>query len=907
MAYLEKYYITYCTPEGLNCRASILQRDYVGAVTELTGQEIPFLINYESTEDFKFSPIRASAADVFMVFGGNLTDFEEFWTADEREFKVMHYVNSALEWSGFVIPNGFSYELRGGLYYASIQASDGLSTLQALDFMNDNTGKNYGQEDLTYNNGFEFPFILILTEILRKLDLEISVWTCIDSYEKTMTKTGDTRNADPLAVSYANVKTYINDTKRKDIPYWNDIAQNWNCEEVLMNLCYLFGAKVFQEKGVWKFKTINADVDYGTGITQRYWRKYNTLAVYLGYEPINSLNTVSCELMIENDHTMAMGDVYKAFRMNYEYQFVRDGDSPIQLLTNGNFEIFNNVAQYSAPFGWERYTSNASQFGLPRLRDITINDTSVPFTKGIEFGKQKAGLENTSYAKPANYYSALIHKDLIPVNKGDKLFFEVWHKHLPRTETFSPFYDVLYKLVITTTDGKKFYLGNNPSQTDMNAVQWSEIECHFRFFSGMMKSDFGNYEVYINKWRNFSVDLQIPENGDLLFQIKGLTASSGAWSNDSYKPLMTYMLIDGVAKLTRDQGKVIRGNWADDGGDIPLLQIGNVSLSKIPNPSDLASVQDFIYNNTNPYYSLVPEPITVFNGDLQDSFHISNIIVPTNVSGGRNFWDTIDNKFGNTSLGLLTVREIMSQYHKPFRILEGTVKGLDLNFSDVYEFDILPGLRFILQRGALNRKKGYVENATFMQLLTDTLPIGGTESGNNTDPNWQPTGRTRCRKNGFLNDGFVEMEEQDINSNSESFEEIRWIPAGYDNQVCPLDYPNGFYWKADVLGSTYLGFNTYPVIWNTPEYPDTAIVEYDNTGGLYLYFIHLDALGVVEEITTAVQSNIISDWQYLSDVTFNGYLYRVLRMNYITADFTGLLVRFKFSKTTGTVIEDPLA
>ena len=122
MAYLEKYYLSYCTPEGLNCRVSILQRDYIGVVTELTGQEIPFLINYESTEDFKFSPIRASTADVFMVFGGDLTDFEEFWTADEREFKVMHYVDSVLEWSGFVIPNGFSYELRGGLYYASIQA-----------------------------------------------------------------------------------------------------------------------------------------------------------------------------------------------------------------------------------------------------------------------------------------------------------------------------------------------------------------------------------------------------------------------------------------------------------------------------------------------------------------------------------------------------------------------------------------------------------------------------------------------------------------------------------------------------------------------------------------------------------------------------------------------------------------
>ena len=898
MAYSEKYYHSYCAPNGAVCRISIQKKDYVGVISEIEGQPDPILINYESTEDFKFSPIRPSSAEVLMVFDTQLgVNFEEFWTADERDFKLIHTISGVIDWIGFVVPNGFAYELRGGKYYASIQCSDGLSTLQSINFWDENTLKPYGTQDLTYNNRTdknEFPFILVLSEILRKLDLEINIWACIDSYEKTMTKTGDTRNADPLAMAFVNVKTYINDSQNKNIPYWKDVNEVWNSEEVLINLCYMFGAKVYQQGGVWRIKSINADVNYGTGITQRYWRKYNTLAVYLGYETINSLKTISCDNMIENDHTMSMGDVYKAFRMNYEYQFVREGDSPLQLLTNGNFTIFDNTLQWSAPFGWERYTSVYAQFGLPRLRDIILSDPNLPFTSGIEFGKQKAGLEKSTYAKPANYYSALIHKDLIPVNKGDKLFFDVWQKHLPRTSTFSPFYDVLYKLVITTTDGKLLYLGNNPSVTDLNGVQWSETECHFRFFSGMLKS--GNYEPYVNKWRNFAVELEIPENGNLYFTIKGLTSDSGAWSNNSYRPLMTYMLIDSVAKLTRDQGKVIRGGWVDEGGVIPFLQIANVSLTKIPNPSDLASVQDFIYNNTNTNYSLIPDPVTVYNGDLQDIFHISNIIVPTNVSGGKNFWDTIDNKFGNSSLGLLTVRTIMSQYFKPFRIFEGTIKGDLLNFGDVFTFEVLPGLRFILQRGALNRKKGYIDNATFMQLLTDTLPVGGTESGNNTDPDWRPTGLTRCRKSGFLNDGWIEYQVSDVNQNSESYGQFDWLVGGYDFDAvtCPLGNPDGFYWGASTINSDYTGFNTYPVIWNTPEYPNTAIVDFDNSGGLYLYFLHLSALGVVSEVTTAVQGNIISDWQYLADVTLNGYLYRVLRINYPTADFTNLMVRFKF-------------
>ena len=73
---------------------------------------------------------------------------------------------------------------------------------------------------MVYNNGFEFPFSLIITEILKKLDLDLDLWTCVDSYEQTMLKTGDVREADPLSASYINVKTFIKSGENKKIPYW---------------------------------------------------------------------------------------------------------------------------------------------------------------------------------------------------------------------------------------------------------------------------------------------------------------------------------------------------------------------------------------------------------------------------------------------------------------------------------------------------------------------------------------------------------------------------------------------------------------------------------------------------------------------------------------------------------------
>ena len=270
---VEKYFITYCDDFNTDRQVLILQRGFVGTALELTADVNPISISYESSEDFKFSPIRPSVAEVNLIFGtGDGIDFEEFWTADEREFQIQDIKDGVVEWSGFVIVNGFAYEFHGGLYHASLEASDGLATLDAITFIDDEQ-RPYGNQDLAYNNEFEFPFSLIFTEVLLKLGLSLDLWTCVDSYETTMTKVGDVREADPLSASYVNVKTYIKEGEDKEIPYWYGSGEEWNCKEVLENILYIFGAKLYQEYGVWRVKSINADIDYGTGATQRYWRK----------------------------------------------------------------------------------------------------------------------------------------------------------------------------------------------------------------------------------------------------------------------------------------------------------------------------------------------------------------------------------------------------------------------------------------------------------------------------------------------------------------------------------------------------------------------------------------------------------------------------------------------------------
>ena len=394
------------------------------------------------------------------------------------------------------------------------------------------------------------------------------------------------------------------------------------------------------------------------------------------------------------------------------------------------------------------------------------------------------------------------------------------------------------------------------------------------------------------KWWNFKFELQnTPTSGIPEFYIHGLAADRGRISN-SFPAFKVYK---NFTDLSRNWLKVVRQNWVDQGGDIPRLQITGCVLGVIPNENELPQQQDFIYNNTNQNYTLQVDPITVYNGDLQDEYHISSITVPTNTTGEKNFWDDLGETYGSSSLGLLTVREIMRQYQKPYRILEGNVKIQDARFGTVYTFEVLPDVRFILHRGSFNKQKQFIEDATFVQISSDVLPNGGSEGGNTLDPEWVATGNSYCQigENG-LNTGYVITEEMDMNPNSETYQETREVVSeAQDLDSCPLSQPRLYYWGTDDI---YLNLSTlsyFPLV----VIDDKEIqISMDNDEGNYLYFVHLKSLGVVERIYTPTSpNNVLADWVYLSDVIIDGYLYRVLRTDYVMTEFTDFTHNFKFS------------
>jgi len=960
--------------------------------------------------------VNSGIASINLVFDDEILSLSELWTSNERTFLVRYTIEGVLEWTGFIIPEGFDYNLKGGKYDGVLIARDGLATLEGILFKTDNN-QFYGVQDLSYNNEAEFPFILILTEILRKLDLGIDLWTLVDYYEQTMDQLKtDSRDSDPLAVSFANVKTYINDTDREDIAYFEDVNEAWDCKKIIENVCNIWGSRLYQQNGVWRFKSIHADSaianpyntdsdpfvganptasgigtlwkyeayysetedinfsdtayfltyfnflsvkdstfndvftepgaegyylikglnkivyinssgfiasikSYESAVSDYYWKKYNNTAGYLGRELSNSGTVIPCSnkdvFLKDNDATVRMDQVYKQFRVNFDYTFVRTGDSPINLLQNGNFALpFTQYGQLEAPPNWER-DRDYTKVWYPRGRVNTLNSTEKTATGGntnsleMHFQYGNANTPNTD-PNPA-IWASFMQSNITLDQKVKSLNLKGWVKYrysdgAGRAIYYPVFKAVFYpdSLVITNGTYDVYVLLNSASEdydlewipvkmavnstggifTDINKIQ---LHRHFNTYPSMGTKWIPS-EQATKKWYDFNLRVQAPPKiGTISFHIHGLCSDHGKVSNSF--PQFNVMELDKNSSNT--EKKMVNRKFSTisnmDLNTAPWFT--GLELAYIPDPDVEVPKTDYIYANGDVNYTFQEDPIRIYNGDTTDPEIISGIIVPTNTVD-RNKWDTFNNAFGKTDIGMILCKSIMQQYYKPNRLLDCEFKSVNYKYGDIISFEAIPDVKFIMLRGTKNEKRGYWEGCTLAQISNDSVSPGGIINGDSLDPDWQETGNTRCIKDlDGLNTGESEYETRDINSNSDSFGDFRWQSGGEDLISCPIGEPSKYLWGTDVDIYDVDNFTDYTIIFQDDSIGQVQ-VSYDNTGGKYIYFLHLASLGSVVQISNSYQSQIISSYTYLADVTINGYLYRVLRQNFVTSEFENFLLTY---------------
>lgn len=244
MAYGQKYSVLFATRANKDVELKIWQDSYVGAIIDLQGVDVN--LQYIPSSDDPYEPIIASQLGVTIDFTDDLSDIINFTNINDRFTYVEMYVNSVIEWVGFVINDDVQISYSTGRKMAAFNATDGLGMLKDIKFVSENA--NYGVND-----------IILLKDIFRACFNSIGFknnrnYITMCSYYSTGMYTRATQlYADPFDQACLNYRSLLEDEYNYT-----------NCLDILSNIARSFGCRIFQAKAKWwvvainEFATINA-------------------------------------------------------------------------------------------------------------------------------------------------------------------------------------------------------------------------------------------------------------------------------------------------------------------------------------------------------------------------------------------------------------------------------------------------------------------------------------------------------------------------------------------------------------------------------------------------------------------------------------------------------------------------
>ena len=244
MAYGQKYSVLFATRANKDVELKIWQDAYTGAIIDLQGVDVN--LQYIPNSDDPYEPIIASQLGVTIDFTDDLSDIINFTNIDDRFTYVEMYVNSVIEWVGFVINDDVQISYSTGRKIAAFNATDGLGMLKDIKFVSENA--NYGVND-----------IILLKDIFRACFNSIgfkndrNYITMCSYYSVGMYTRATQLYADPFDQACLNYRSLLEDEYNYT-----------NCLDIISNIASSFGCRIFQAKAKWwivainEFATINA-------------------------------------------------------------------------------------------------------------------------------------------------------------------------------------------------------------------------------------------------------------------------------------------------------------------------------------------------------------------------------------------------------------------------------------------------------------------------------------------------------------------------------------------------------------------------------------------------------------------------------------------------------------------------
>ena len=241
MAYGVKFKLEFDDVLGNGKKIEILKDGYVKAnptdpdltIYDLVCTNDPVEIKFDQNDNF-YDPIIGSTCEI-NLFVTDLTNYDNFYTADEREYKIKisHKDSSNVYqtyWEGWLLVDQFQEAITSKPFPIILKAYDGLGSLDGFT------------QPLLSTGGSELTgvFMDFIHEILENINLGFNIYVSNDIQ----------KNGATSGYNIYDQKTSINDTISAK-SFFSDGVDPKNCKEVLEQILKFTNGRIFQSYGRW--------------------------------------------------------------------------------------------------------------------------------------------------------------------------------------------------------------------------------------------------------------------------------------------------------------------------------------------------------------------------------------------------------------------------------------------------------------------------------------------------------------------------------------------------------------------------------------------------------------------------------------------------------------------------------
>ena len=272
MAYGDKFKLNFSDDHGNPREVLIKKKDYTGDVKTLVGTKNPVVIKWDSDDDI-YDPIRGSTCEL-NLFVTDDTDYDNWYEADEREYKVVIGVgtslgaiiwdlisdsfetselgwddtgNTALStyWEGFLVVDRYAEAFSHKPFPIKLIASDGLGTLDGFDAPESTIILNAsGFPDSTANQSNFDTLWHYVVEILKLTGLDFNI-VVAHMIRKTTQADGTS------ATNEDDQLTIFHDISIKEFAFLGKNFKTLTAKKLLFKILRAVNARIFQSDGKW--------------------------------------------------------------------------------------------------------------------------------------------------------------------------------------------------------------------------------------------------------------------------------------------------------------------------------------------------------------------------------------------------------------------------------------------------------------------------------------------------------------------------------------------------------------------------------------------------------------------------------------------------------------------------------